>query len=155
MKTFNSVFVLALGVLLSFGAFASEKKTFRHTFFGNANGNYTMVACSYAEPVVMDWAKKFGATEIEITCSGGIQPPGMITPISLTVKYIPTDLSGQTSQETIELESDGWNSNCNYDSSLMRAMLREFTNVKALRKSDACFTARDRYSFKLEVTTGK
>jgi hypothetical protein len=155
MKTFHSLSLLTLGFLISFGAIASEKKTFRHTFFGNANGNYTMVACSYAEPLIAEWAAKFGASEIEVTCSGGIQPPGMITPITLILKYVPTDLSGATSKETIELESDGWSSNCNYDSSLMRAMLREFTNVKALRKSDACFTARDRYSFKLEVTTGK
>ncbi len=148
---------LALISALPGAAFAVDSapaSNFNFTFFGNNSGRYTMVACSYAEAVAEEFMTKFGATNLEIYCTGGIQPWG-IFPLNLRVEYTAPILTGETKTEKVVLESDTWSSNCDFDTRLTRALLRDFPNVKATRSSDHCFQADSRYEYELDVTTAK
>jgi hypothetical protein len=156
MNTLIASLSLVLGLASAAPAFGAEgaKSEWTHTFFGSYGGGYTMVACSYAESVVEGWMERLGASHIDVRCTGGIQPYGT-SPLSLYVSYEAPVLSGETKVEKLTFESDGWDSNCIFDTSVMRSLLRSFPNVKALRKSDACFGAQSRYTYDLEVTLPK
>lgn len=149
----KNILILFSGFFLSASsAFAAAP--FEFTFFGNTSGRYTMVSCDYAESLVQDWMEKFGAKNVDVQCTGGIQPYGMF-PIDLTVDYIAPDLNSGTIQAkkfTIESGPFPGESDCDFDTSLMRALLRDFPNVNATRQSDACFMADSRYTYDLTVT---
>lgn len=128
---------------------ASER--FFFTFTGNWSGNYTMVSCDYAEYVAQDFMRKLGATNVSVNCSGGIQPYG-VYPINLNVNYDAVVLGERTRVRTIDIDSQVWNSNCVFDTRLMRTLLREFKNVKPVSQFDSCFQSDSRYSYRLDVT---
>lgn len=138
----------------AFASDAAPTSNFNYTFFGHSSGRYTMVACSYAESVAEEIMLKLGATNLEIYCSGGIQPWG-ISLLNLRVQYTAPILTGETKTESVVLESDTWNSSCDFDTGLTRALLRDFPNVKATRSSDYCFQTDSRYEYQLDVTTAK
>lgn len=144
----------ALAALLSAPlTFASEPSSerFSFNFTGRWSGNFTMVSCDYAQYVTENFMTKFGATNVYVMCSGGIQPYG-IYPINLNVSYDAPLVSENTRTETINIDSEVWRSNCVFDTGLMRSLLRDFKNVKATNRSDACFQSDSRYFYRLDVT---
>jgi len=140
---------LILACLLSASAFGGEA-VFNHTFFGNTGGRFTMVSCDYAEYVTRSVMTTFGATKIEAQCSGGITPVG-IMPISLRVVYSTPNLSGPTRIEKTKVESDRNGSNCDFDTSLIGALLADFPNVVLGRHQTACFSSTSTYRYELSI----
>jgi len=160
MKKFLTALLISLSSVSAFAATdALGKPVFDFTFFGNTAGRFTMVSCDYATDLARDWMTKFGARDLDLQCTGGIQPYGTITPLNLRVAYTPTNVTAPnpTHQETITIESGGFpgESNCDFDTMLMRAMLRDFANVRMNHQSDACFDPQSRYRYDLTVTIGQ
>ena len=150
--------LISLLSLLSMSAFAepASDAVFNYTFFGNTGGRYTMVACSYAEPVVESAMTKFGATKVSVQCSGGITPFG-VYPLSLRVTYVAPVTTGATKVEKVKLESGPFSgdSNCDFDVAVIGALIRDFPNVAIDRRRDYCFRSDSPYSFELNVTLPK
>ncbi len=143
-------------LLFTLSAVASEvgnpAEFFNFHFFGNSGGRSTFISCDYAQPVAEEWMAKFGATNVDVRCYGGITPTGAY-PLSLRVKFTPTDLSGPTRTEHVVIESDMNHRVCDYDTQLMRTLLRELPNIKATAMRDHCFNHDSRYEYQLDVTT--
>jgi hypothetical protein len=156
MRTKLTTFLLS--ALIGFSTFnfasaaaGSERSRIHHTFFGNHMGNYTMVSCHYAEFVAWEFMTKLGAKNLSMFCSGGIQPYG-VYPINLDIQYDAPDLSGETQVTTVDILSRTWDSNCVYDTHLMQTLLREMPNLRKVSGNNHCFTPRDRYSYRIDVT---
>jgi hypothetical protein len=145
------LFALLLS-LTTFGAQASsDQSVFHFSFSGYGSGRYTMVSCDYAEYLARDWMDTFGATNLDVSCSGGITPTG-VWPISLRVRYTAPVLSETPVTEEKVIRSGPFGqSNCSFDTSLMRDLLHAFSNVTVTRKRDACFAPDSSYEYKINV----
>ena len=132
------------------------KSDFDFTFFGNSAGRYTMVSCDYAEDLVRAWMDDFGATDLDVRCIGGIEPYGRPTPLSLHVTYTAPSSTAPTREERISIESGAFpgQSNCDFDTTLMRSLLNRFPNVRIRQQYDACFDPQSSYRYDLIVTLG-
>lgn len=147
--------ILFLACLLSSSAFAAvdgnEDAVFNFTFFGNTSGRYTMVSCDYAEYVAVKAMEKFGAKKIEARCSGGITPTGVF-PLGLRVTYVAPDVTRMTRVEKVKYISNPGESNCDFDTAVVNALIRDFPNVEPGRRQDTCFRSDSPYSFELTIT---
>lgn len=147
--------ILILACFLSLSAFAANEgnddAVFNYTFFGNTSGRYTMVSCDYAEYVAVKAMTKFGATKIEARCSGGITPTGVF-PLNLRIGYVAPDLTRSTRVEKVKYVSNRGESHCDFDTSVVGALLRDFPNVVPGRRQDYCFSAESPYSYELTIT---
>ncbi len=146
-----------LAFFLSTSAFAATdslgKPIFAFTFSGHSAGRFTMVACDYAESVARNWMDRFGAKDFDVSCTGGIQPTGAIAPLDLRIAYTPPIVVGQTRREPLVVESNPFpaDSNCDFDSALMRALLSEFKNIGLTRAIDTCFEPQSPYHYDLTI----
>ncbi|MBS1963768.1 MAG: hypothetical protein JST04_16275 [Bdellovibrionales bacterium] len=148
-------FAPLLGLFVSTVASAGDSLShFDFTFFGTNAGSYTMVSCDYAQDLAGAWLTKFGATDVDLYCTGGIQPTGLISPLTIRATYRGPDLTRAVRKVAMKFESGAFDgdSNCFFDTSLMRSMLVEFPNVTANRKQDGCFEPRSRYRYELIAT---
>lgn len=148
--------LLALA-LLSFpilSAQSAEKSVFNWTFSGRVGGVETMVSCSYVEPLIEEWLGKFGATFVEVDCTGGMSG-GEDLPLRLRVEYVDPDLSHGARTVKEEVSSDGSFANCEFDTNLMSGLLPEFPNVKTLSSMTKCSSPESPYSYSFEVQLPK
>lgn len=150
---------ILFSMVFAVSTFASEvsdptnrSESFNFNFFGNSGGRTTYVSCDYAQPVAEEWMAKFGATDVEVRCYGGITPTGAY-PLSLRIDYTGTSLSGSTQTDHVVIESDMDHRVCDYDTQLMRTLLRRLPNIKATAMRDHCFSTDSRYEYQIDVTT--
>lgn len=144
-------FLLILTTFFSASVFADDSRpvNFNFTYFGNHSGGYSMVACDYAEYQARELLTKFGAEIQSIWCTGGIDAIG-IRPLSLNIRFLPATSEGRTTtRETFE--SDPWSSSCDFNTKLVRDLVRQTPNVRIVRSFDACFGANSSFSYVFEV----
>lgn len=142
---------LLASIVLSISSFAfSETSTVHFSYFGNDGRNQTYYACSYVEDEAYSHLETLGAMNIETRCSGGIQPWGVSMPISLTAKFTTPVVNGNGTS-VVEIEGDTWNPNCDLNTRMINAFLKEFQNIKVLEKRDGCGFRSSNYYYKLEI----
>lgn len=140
-------FLFASTLALSFNALAAEVS---FTYFGNEGGRQSYYACSYVEDQALSYLELLGATNIDLRCSGGIQAPGWIGPVSLRANFDLPEVTG-SGVETVEVKGDVWNPACGINVRMMSEFLKVFTNVQVLKKQDACAFASSNYYYKLQI----
>ena len=133
-------------LLFSTSAFAEN---FSFTYYGNEGGRQSYYACSYIEDQTVSYLELFGATKINVRCSGGIDN-GWIRPVSVRASYDLPEVTG-AGVETIEIKGDSLNPACGVNVKIIKEILKTFTNVEVLKKQDACAFATSNYYFKLNV----
>ena len=145
MKTLFIVMMMSL----SLPAFARESVSFTH--FGNNGGNQSYYACDYAQDQTESFLDLVGATNVDVTCSGGIQPWGTAFPVSIRADF---DLPMITTSnvESVQVDGDTWNPACGLNVQIINSLVVKFPNVKVVRKSDACAFSTSNYSYLLNIT---
>lgn len=138
---------LLSALLISSSTFAAG---FSFTYFGNEGGNQSFYACSYVEDQAEAYLELLGATNIDVTCFGGIQPWGSAQPVSIRAKYNLPEVTGQN-VETVEIEGDTWNPSCGINVRLMKEILKTFSNVEVVKKQDSCAFVTSNYYYKLNI----
>lgn len=143
--------VFLASFILGMSAFASEQVTVHFNYFGNQGMNRSYYACSYVEDIAEAHLKTLGATYVDVRCSGGIQPWGSMQPIYLKAKFQKPTIIGNTT-EVVRIEGDTWRPNCDINARMIKAFLKEFDNIKVLKKSDSCAFHDSNFFFELEIT---
>jgi hypothetical protein len=151
MKTFSLALFVSLASL-SANASTPGNATFDYTFFGNSAGSYTMVSCDYATPLVRKWMETFGATNIDLYCTGGIDAT-QVSPLNLHATYTAPNLTGASVTVTQTINSGPFpgDSNCNFDTAVLSELLGDFTNVRVISRQYGCFSAESPYSYDLAI----
>jgi hypothetical protein len=134
---------------LSFAAVASETVSFTH--FGNNGGNQSYYACDYAQSQTENFLAVLGAKNIDVSCSGGIQPWGSMQPVSISASFdLPTVVTNAV--ESVEVEGDYSSPACGLNVQIVNTIVKKFSNVKVMKKSDACAFASSNYYYLLNIT---
>lgn len=134
-------------LLISSSAFATN---FSFTYFGNEGGRQSYYACSYVEDQAVSYLELLGATNIDVRCTGGISGGWSVQPVSLRASYDLPVVMG-TSVESVELKGDSFNPACGLNVRIIKEILKTFSNVEVLKKSDSCAFASSNYYFKLNI----
>lgn len=139
---------LLSALLISTSAFAAN---INFTYFGNEGGRQSYYACDYVEDQTQSYLELLGATNIDVRCSGGIQPSGWsVQPVSIRASYDLPVVTGQ-SVETVEIQGDAFNPACGINVRIMKEALKTFSNVEVLKKQDSCAFASSNYYYKLNI----
>jgi hypothetical protein len=137
-----------LALTLSLSSFAKEYVSF--TYFGNEGGRNSYYACDYVEAQAAQYLELFGATDIEVYCSGGIQP-WSVQPVSLRASFNKPVLSGREAGEVVEIKGDAFNPACGVNTRMINEFLRKFDNISVVKKNDSCAFARTNYYYQLNI----
>lgn len=138
---------LLSALLVSSSAFAAN---INFTYFGNEGGRQSYYACDYAQYQTESYLELLGATNIDVTCFGGIQPWGSVQPVSIRASYDLPVVTGQ-SVETVELKGDSFNPACGINVRIIKEILKTMTNVEVVKKQDSCAFATTNYYYKLNI----
>lgn len=138
---------LVATLLISASSFAAN---FSFTYFGNEGGRQSYYACDYVQYQTESYLETLGATNIDVTCHGGIQSTWSIQPVSIRAKYDLPEVTG-TSVETVELKGDSFNPACGINVRIISEILKTMTNVSVVKKNDSCAFATTNYYYKLNV----
>ncbi len=144
MKKLIALFVM----VFSFATFAKENVSF--SYFGNEGGRQTYYACDYVEYQTEYYLELFGATGIEVYCTGGIQPWGGMQPVSIRAKFNLPVIAGN-STESVEVTGDTWNPACGVNVTIVKNLLPKFSNVEVVKKNDSCAFATTNYYYKFNI----
>lgn len=142
MKKLTVLFAL----LMSVSSFAA---TVSFTYFGNEGGRQSYYACDYVESQAVSYLELLGATNVDVSCFGGINP-WSVQPVSLKATFDLPEVTG-SSVETVEIKGDTWNPACGINVRMIKEFLKVFTNVEVLKKSDSCAFANTNYYYKLNI----
>lgn len=138
-------------VVMIFSISAFAKQTVNFSYFGNENGNRYFYACDYVEGQTEYFLELFGATNIEVYCSGGIQPFGSYFPVSVRATFNSPLITGNGSEE-IEVEGDTWNPACGLNVTIVKNLLPKFKGVEVLKKRDSCAFASTNFFYKFKIS---
>jgi hypothetical protein len=134
---------------LSFAALASETVSFTH--FGNGGGRQSYYACDYAQSQTETFLSVLGATNIDVSCTGGIQSWGSAQPVSIRATFdLPAVVTNTV--ESVEVEGDTWSPSCGLNVQIVNSIVKKFSNVQVVKKSDACAFASSNYYYLLNIT---
>lgn len=143
-------FLAILALVSSVSAFAAKEKISIH-YSGFEGWGRTYYACDYVEYQAESFLKLFGATQIDVRCTGGIQPYGSAYPISLTATFETPTLVGNEVEVVEKVEGDFRSPACGLNTTIVKKLLPLFSNVKVLKKSDGCGFASSNYSYTFSI----
>ena len=134
---------------LSFAALARENVSFTH--WGNSGGNQSYYACDYAQSQTENFLDLLGATDIDVSCTGGIQSWGMAQPVTVRAAF---DLPVVTTNtvEAVQVQGDRWSPACGLNVQIVTSMIKVFSNVQIVKKSDSCAFTSSNYFYLLNIT---
>lgn len=135
-----------IGLLFCFNGFAAQINL---TYFGNQGSYQNYYACSYAEERTENYLALFGATNVEVYCTGGITN-WSITPISLSAKFDMPAVSGENF-EKVEITGDTWNPGCGLNTAIIREIIKTFKSVQVLEKQDHCAFSDSNFYYLLQI----
>ena len=144
------LFFLICVLWMSVNAHASYER-FHYYFSGFSGGNYSMVTCEYAEYRLRDILNIFGATEIATNCSGGIDFMGNTFPLSLSASYKLQQVTESSPFRFVEYRSDPFTPACNFNTGMVRQLLRQMPQVEVVNSFTACFRPGDSFSYLFKV----
>jgi hypothetical protein len=134
---------------LSFAAIARETVYFTH--FGNGGRTQSYYACDYAKSQTEKFISVLGATNIDVSCFGGIQAWGLAQPVSIHAQFdLPTVVTNTV--ESVEVEGDTWSPGCGLNVQIVNTIVKMFSNVQVVKKSDACAFTSSNYYYLLNIT---
>jgi hypothetical protein len=141
---------------LAFNAFAVEftTTTFRHTDTGMDGFSRNYYSCDFAEAALESHLESLGASNISVSCSGGIEQNWGFWPVNLTASFdIPAATSeNHTRSQNSRLSSSRFgNSSCYFNTKLLNKLLPLFTNVKVNAKRATCMDSDSRWSYDVTV----
>jgi hypothetical protein len=146
MKTLFAVLTL----VLSLSAMADQKKV-SFSYHGYEGSNRSFYSCSYAEAQTEKFLELFGATQVYVSCFGGIQY-GNVGPVHLTATFETPVLVGTEMTKVSKVKGDMSNPACGLNTTIVSTLLPYFSNVKVLNKDDSCAFARTNYSYTFQIT---
>src|SRR5690606_2512354 len=112
------IFLSALFIFASVSAFA-QKENVSFTYFGNEGGRRSFYACDFVEYQTEKYLKLFGATSIEVYCTGGINH-GHISPVSVRAKFETPRLMGNEVTVTQKVQGDSFNPACGINVAIIK-----------------------------------
>jgi hypothetical protein len=139
--------LLLAAMFISGSAFAAK---ISFTYFGNEGGRQSYYACSYVEDQTISYLELLGATNIDVSCSGGISSGWTAQPVGLRASYDLPEVSGSDS-EIVEIKGDSFNTSCGVNVRIIKEVLKTFTNVEVVKKDDSCAFATSNYYYKLKI----
>lgn len=143
------LFVLT-ALALSMNAFAGDVKV-SFTHWGNNAGTQSYYSCDYVEGQAEMYLETFGATDIEVTCTGGIGPGWTARPVSVWASFNLPVLSGQDVAEIIKVEGDPFRPSCALNVQMIKSFLKVMPHISVIKKRDACAFASSNYYFELAI----
>jgi hypothetical protein len=138
-----------IALVLSVSAFAKEKISFGYS--GMEGWGRTFYACDYVEAQTENILELFGATEISVRCTGGIQY-GQMWPVQVTAYFEAPVLVGNEMNTITKIQGDFSNPACGLNTTIVKNLLPSFKNVEVLKKSDSCAFASSNYSYTFAIT---
>lgn len=142
MKTLFAALVLSV----SASAFA-ESVSFSYSGLEAWGRSY--YHCDYVEAQTEKVLELFGASNINISCYGGIEH-GRMEPVSINATFDAPVVTGVVERATFK--GNSWDSACGINVAIVKNVLPKFSNVKVLSKRDTCSSERSRYSYDFEIT---
>jgi len=135
---------------LSFSAMARERVSF---FYSGVEGwGNSYYACDYVQDQTERVLEMFGATEVMVYCTGGIDMNRFPSPVSVQAYFELPVLNGSEIPQTLKFVGDSLSPNCGLNTTIVRSLLPKFTNVKVVKKSDACAFYSSNFSYEFLVT---
>lgn len=141
--------LVLVATLFSFSVFARESVSF--TYFGNEGWGQSYYACDYVEARTEKVLEMFGATEIEVRCSGGIEFGRYWGPVNVRTSFELPVLTGTEVAEEVTFKGDSWNPACGLNVTIVKKLLPKFSNVSVVKKSDSCAFSRSNYSYVFSI----
>ena len=145
MKKLFALVALALSV----SAFAADHKV-SFSYSGIESWGRSYYSCDYVEAQTEKVLELFGAQNIEVRCSGGIEW-NQAWPVSVTAKWDAPALSGRDVAETVKLRGDSWNPSCGINVKIVKTLAPLFSNVTIVKKSDSCAFQSSNYSYEFAI----
>jgi hypothetical protein len=148
--------IAVAALLLAFNAFAVEftTTTFSHTDTGIDGFSRNYYSCDFAESALESHLETLGASNISVSCSGGIEYNWGMFPVNLAARFdMPSATpENHTRSENIRVSSRSFgNSSCNFHTKLLNKLLPLFTNVAVNAKRTSCMDNDSRWSYDLTV----
>jgi hypothetical protein len=134
---------------LSASAFAADQKV-SFSYSGLEGWGRSYYSCDYVEAQTEKVLELFGAQNVEVRCSGGIQW-GQAWPVSVTASWDAPALSGREVAETVKLKGDSWNPACGLNVTIVKNIVPKFSNVTIVKKSDSCAFQSSNYSYEFAI----
>ncbi len=134
---------------LSASAFAADQKV-SFSYSGLEGWGRSYYSCDYVEAQTEKVLELFGAQNVEVRCSGGIQW-GQAWPVSVTASWDAPALSGREVAETVKLKGDSWNPACGLNVTIVKNLAPKFSNVTIVKKSDSCAFQSSNYSYEFAI----
>lgn len=142
--------VIALAIALtSFATLARETVSFSHS--GLEGWGVSYYSCDYAEARTEKVLELFGATQIDVTCTGGLDFGRFPMPVSITASFEAPVLVGTEVAQTVKYRGDAWNSSCGLNVAIVKNLLPKFSNVTVVKKNDSCAFSSSNYSYEFSI----
>lgn len=138
---------LLAGIVLSL-SFSAAAESVSFSYSGYEAWGRTYYSCDYVETQTEEVLEVFGATNVRVSCFGGVEY-GRMSPVSVTATFELPVLVGAVERTTIK--GDKWNPSCGINVAIVKNLLPAFSNVKVLSKNDRCSSERSNYSYELEI----
>jgi hypothetical protein len=141
--------VIALAIALtSFATLARETVSFSHS--GLEGWGVSYYSCDYVEARTEQVLEMFGATQVQVDCSGGIEF-GRMSPVMVTASFEAPALVGTEVAQTVKYRGDVWNPSCGINVKIVKSVLPKFSNVTVVKKSDSCAFQNTNYSYEFSI----
>jgi hypothetical protein len=145
----KKIFAL-VAVAFSLSVWSREEVSFSYS--GMESWGQSYYSCDYVENQTEKVLEMFGATNIDVWCTGGIEFGRIWTPVSVSSSFDVPLLTGAEATIVKKYRGDSWNPSCGLNVAIVKALLPKFINVKVLRKSDSCGFANSNFSYEFEIT---
>src|SRR4051812_34217608 len=93
--------VALLVLFFSMSSFAAKVS---FTYFGNEGNRQSYYSCDYVQVQAEEYLDTFGAKNVEVYCSGGIQPWGSAQPVSVNATFDVPELPASPVDQMVELQ---------------------------------------------------
>jgi hypothetical protein len=138
--------ICLISLFFSLNLFAAQ---INFTYFGNQGSNQSFYSCDYVEDQATQYLEVFGATNIDLFCTGGITNWSW-SPVSLRASFDLPVVTGNNFEE-VRIAGDVWSPACGLNTIIIREILKSFKSVKVLEKQYHCAFADSNFYYLLQI----
>lgn len=142
--------ITVLSLVLSVSAVAGEVVSFGYSGYEGWGRSY--YSCDYVEAQTEKVLEMFGATEIDVNCSGGISYGQIWMPVSVRAEFTAPVVSETSTTTVTKYKGDTWNPSCGINVAIVKNLLPKFANVQVLKKSDSCAFQSSNFEYTFSIT---
>ncbi|WPU63460.1 hypothetical protein [Peredibacter starrii] len=136
-------------LVFSLSSFASERAFI--SYAGMESWGRSFYACTYAESQTIKHLKTLGATNIDVTCSGGIDI-WMQGPVRIVAEFDVPAPTGRDEARRMTITGNRRNPSCGLNVAIFKAILPKFSKtISVTSADDACLSRTSNYSYDLLV----